>query len=82
MVGIVKQVNAKTGFFVVETENGFTVFEVKDGDRIEPGDVLSGCLESAACEKVVNHSRSDELEVQVRDIVPTLAAAEALLHGE
>jgi len=82
MVGVVKQVNAETGFFVVETENGFTVFEVQGGDRIETGDVLSGSLESAACERVVNHSRSDELEVHVRDIVPTLAAAEALLHGE
>ena len=82
MEGIVKLVNEDTGFFVVETDNGFSVFETADLADIEQGDVIVGHLDSTACERVMNDSKQEVLDVYVRDIVTSLAAAEALLSGE
>ena len=82
MVGVVKAVDQETGSFVVETEDSFTVFETEGADDVEAGDVIEGDLVSPTCDSVVNHSKDGELDVYVRDIVTTLAAAEALLGGE
>ena len=57
MEGVVKQVDEDTGIFIVETDDGFTVFEVDDADCVQPSDVLSGALDSESCDRVVNHSR-------------------------
>ena len=81
MEGVVKLVNEEAGVFVTETDDGFTVFEVADADDVEPGDVVAGSLDSTACEIVFNHTKDEQLEVRVRDVVATLEAAEALLHG-
>ncbi len=82
MEGVVKLVNEEMSLFTVETDNGFTVFEFEDADQIETGDVVSGSLESAACDSLFNHSKDAELEVYVRDIVSTLEAAEALVYSD
>jgi hypothetical protein len=82
MEGVIKLVNEEMSLFAVETDNGFTVFEFDDTDHIERGDVVSGSLESAACDRLFNYSRNTELEVYVRDIVPTLEAAEALVYSD
>ncbi len=73
MVGVVKLVNQETGFFVVEIEDSFTVFETEDA-----GDVIESNLLSTTCDSVVNHSKNGGMDVYVRDIVTTLSAAEAL----
>ena len=82
MVGVVKLVNQETGFFVVEIEDSFIVLESEDAGDVEAGDVIEGNLLSTTCDSVVNHSEDGEMDVYVRDIVTTLAAAEALLDGE
>ncbi len=82
MVGVVKLVNQETGFFVVEIEDSFIVLESEDAGDVEAGDVIEGNLLSTTCDSVVNHSEDGEMDVYVRDIVTTLAAAEALLEGE
>jgi len=82
MVGVVKLVNRETGLFVVEAEDSFAVYETEDAGDVEAGDVIEGDLLSPTCEMVVNHSKDEEMDVYVRDIVTTLAAAEGLLHGE
>jgi hypothetical protein len=82
MVGVVKAVAQETGLIVVETEDSFTVFETESADDVEAGDVIEGDLVSPTCDSVVNHSKDGEMDVYVRDIVNTLAAAEALLGGE
>ena len=82
MEGIVSVVNEETGYFAVQTEDGFTVFGTADTDDIECGDVMVGDLDSTNCESVLNNSKGEELLVEVRDIVTTLAAAEALLFDE
>ena len=64
MEGVVKFVNEDTNLFVVETENAFAVFELVDTDHIEPGDVVSGSLESGACESLFNNSKHEELEAE------------------
>ncbi len=80
MEGIVKVVNQETGYFAVETEDRFTVFETADADDIECGDAMVGNLDSTACESVLNTSKGEELKVYVREIVTTSAAAEALCN--
>lgn len=55
------------------------VFEFMETDYIEIGDVVTGALESTACDSIFNHSRNEKLEVNVRDFVTTLEAAEALV---
>ena len=82
MEGVVKFVNEEMNVFAVEMDNGFTVFEFVKTDHVETGDVVSGSLESAACDSLFNHSKDAELEVYVRDIVSTLEAAEALLYSD
>ena len=82
MEGIVKLVNEEMSLFAVETDDGFTVFEFAETDHIETGDVVSGSLEAAACDNLFNHSRDGELAVYVRDMVPTLEAAEALVCSD
>ena len=82
MEGIVRVVNQETGYFAIETEDGFTVFGTADVDDIESGNVMVGDLDSLTCESVLNNSNGEELRVEVRDIVTTLAAAEALLFDE
>lgn len=82
MEGVVKVVNEEMSLFAVETDNGFTVFEFLETDHIEPGDVVSGSLEAPACESLFNYSRDAELAVYVRDMVPTIEAAEALVCDE
>jgi len=79
MEGVVKFVNEEMYLFAVETDNGFTVFEFMDTDYVEPGDVVSGALESNMCSKLFNHSRDERLKVYVRDFVSTLEDAEALV---
>ena len=81
MEGVVKVVNEEMVLFAVETDDGFTVFELVEADHIETGDVVSGSLESAVCDNLFNDSRNAELEVYVRDMVPTLEAAEALVYS-
>ncbi len=81
MVGVVKLVNQE-GFFIVETEDSFAVFETEDVGDVDGGDVIEGNLLSTTGERVVNHSKDGEMDVFVRDNVTTLAAAEALLDGE
>jgi hypothetical protein len=80
MDGVVMLVNDEMNVFAVETDDGFTVFEFVETEHIETGDVVSGALESAACNSLFNYSTGAELEVYVRDIVPTLEAAEALVY--
>jgi hypothetical protein len=82
MEGVVKFVNEEMNVFAVETDNGFTVFEFVETDQIEAADVVSGSLESATCDSLFNHSKDAELEVYVRDMVPTLEAAEALVYSD
>ena len=82
MEGVVKFVSEEMNVFAIETDNGFTIFELVETDHIELGDVVSGSLESAACNSLFNHSRGAKLEVYVRDIVPTLEAAEALVYSD
>jgi len=82
MEGVVKIVNEERGLFAVETNNGFTVYEFDVTDHIETGDVVSGALESSACDNLHNHSRDVGLVVNTHDIVPTLEAAEALVHSD
>ncbi len=82
MEGVVKFVNEEMNVFAVETDNGFTVFELVETDHMETGDVVSGTLESAACDSLFNHSRDAKLEVYVRDIVSTLEAAEAFVYSD
>ena len=48
MEGVVKFVNEERYLFAVETDNGFSVFEFMETDYLEPGDVVSGSLESTA----------------------------------
>ena len=81
MVGVVKLVNQETGFFVVEIEDSFIVLESEDAGDVEAGDVIEGNLLSTTCDSVVNHSDDAKMDVYIRDIVTTLAAAEALLDG-
>jgi len=82
MEGVVKFMNDDTNVFAVETDNAFTVFVIVDADHVEPGDVVSGALESAACDYVFNDCTDADLHVYVRDIVPTLEAAEALVLSD
>ncbi len=82
MVGVVKLVNQETGVFIVEADDSFAVYETEDASDLEAGDVMEGDLLSPTCESVVNHSKDGEMDVYVRDIVTTLAAAEGLLYGE
>ena len=79
MEGVVKFVNEERYLFAVETDNGFSVFEFMETDYIEPGDFISGSLESTACSSLFNHSRDEKLAVYVRDFVPTFEAAEAFV---
>ena len=81
MEGIVKLVNDDMSLFVVETDNGFTLFEVSDTDHVEAGDVVSGSLESMACDSLFNYTRAATVEVFVRNIVATLEAAETNLDS-
>jgi hypothetical protein len=82
MEGVVKLVSEEMSLFPVETDNGFTVFESLETDRIEPGDVVSRSLEAVACDSLFNYSRGAKLAVYVRDMVPTLEAAEALVYND
>ena len=82
MESVVKFVNEELSFFAVETDNGFTVFGFEPTNSIETGDVASGSLESAACDNPFNYPRDAKLEVYVRDMVPTLEAAEALVYRD
>jgi hypothetical protein len=52
MEGVVKFVNEEMYLCAVETDNGFTVYEFMDTDYVEPGDVVSGALESNMCSKL------------------------------
>ncbi len=72
----VKLVNDDMRLFDVETDNGFTVLEVLDTDHVEAGDVVSGSLESMACDSLFSYTRAAMVELYVRDIVATLEAAE------
>ena len=82
MKGVVKFTNEERSLFAVETDNGFTVFGFVDTDNIESGDVVSRSRESAACDSLFDYSRDAELVVYVRDMVPTLEAAEALVYSD
>ena len=57
MDGVVMLVNDEMNVFAVETDNGFSVFEFVETEYIETGDVVSGALESAACNSLFNYSR-------------------------
>ncbi len=57
--------------FVVETDNGLTVFDVSDADHVEAGDVVSGSLASMACDSLFSYTRDAMVELYVRDIVAT-----------
>ena len=82
MESVVKFVNEELSLFAVETDNRFWLFGFEDTNPIETADVGSGFLESAACDSPFNYPRDAELEVYVRDMVPTLEAAEALVYSD
>lgn len=82
MESVVKFMNQELSLFAVETDNRFRLFGFEDTNPTETADVGSGFLESAACDSPFNYPRDAELEVYVRDMVPTLEGAEALVYSD
>lgn len=79
MSGIVKMLNSKRGMAAIETNSGYTVFEILGDYDVEIGDEISGDLDSHGGETFKNISKEEHIEVYVEAIQATEQNARQLI---
>lgn len=78
MKGTVKIINTITNRTAVETDYGYTVFDIEHGS-VQLNDILSGDLDSHGSQRLRNHTSDDDLEVYVEAVQATQQSAKQLL---
>jgi hypothetical protein len=80
MKGIVVARNLRNQRYAVETDFGYTVFDLRDGS-ISVSDVLSGCLEDPGDTTLRNESTGSSVSVHIEAIKASPINARSLLVG-
>ncbi len=68
MTGTVSNIDYQRGFVTVETNCGYTVFELLGDYEINIGDVIIGNLDSLGGEKLKNSSTKTTMDVFIQNI--------------
>jgi len=68
MKGIVRFLNLRNGLVAVETNQGFSVFEIRQRCAIDIGDVITGHLDSSGVETLHNTTRGESFDVSIENI--------------
>jgi hypothetical protein len=79
MKGIVRFLNLQNGLVAVETNEGFTVFEIRQRCALDIGDEISGLLDSVGEKSLDNVTRKESFSVSIENIHCNRAEAVKLL---
>ncbi|MDR2019125.1 MAG: hypothetical protein LBQ00_09770 [Syntrophobacterales bacterium] len=79
MKGLVRYLNMTNAMAGVETEQGFTVFEVCQRCAIDISDVVSGALDSLGNETLHNMTKNEDFDVRIEYAHCSRTEAVALL---
>lgn len=80
MQASVKVINESKGMISVQIDGGdFIVLELLGSDDVDPGDALTGNLESLGSEIFVNVTKQVRLDVLVQNIHCTASSAKKLV---
>lgn len=78
MQSTVKGLSANRQRAAVLTDEGFTVFDIEDGE-VSMGDVLSGCLDDHGSTVLSNRTTGHKVDVYIEAIQATPEFARSLL---
>lgn len=78
MNGIVKGLSRNKQRAAVLTDNGYTVFDIEDGE-VSMGDEITGNLDDHGDQDLTNQTTRQRLSVYIEAIQATPAAAQSLL---
>ena len=68
MKGVVRFLNLQNGLVAVETNEGFTVFEIRQRCALEIGDEITGLLDSLGGETLNNVTKRESFDVSIENI--------------
>ena len=68
MKGIVRFLNLQNGLVAVETNEGFTVFEILQRCALEIGDGITGPLDSLREETLYNVTKRESFDASIENI--------------
>ena len=78
MQGIVKGLSKNRQRVAVQTDEGYTVFDIRDGE-VAIGDQISGDLDEHGLQDLANQTTGHRLSVYIEAIQATTSGAESLL---
>ncbi len=79
MKGIVRFLNLHNGRVAVETNKGFTVFEILERCALDIGDGISGPLDSSGEQTLQNVTKGESFDVSIDNIHCNRAEAQKSL---
>jgi hypothetical protein len=68
MKGIVRFLNLQNGQVAVETNEGFTVFEILERCALDIGDEITGPLDSSGDQTLQNVTQGESFDVSIENI--------------
>jgi hypothetical protein len=68
MKGIVRFLNLQNGLVAAETNEGFTVFEIRECCAIDIGDEISGPLDASGEETLRNLTKKESFDVSIENV--------------
>jgi hypothetical protein len=68
MKGIVRFLNLQNGLVAAETNQGFTVFEIRQRCALDIGDEITGLLHSLGEETLNNVTKRESFDVSIENI--------------
>ena len=68
MKGVIRFLNLQNGLVAVETNKGFTVFEIRQRCALDIGDEVTGPLDSLEGETLHNTTRGESFDVSIENI--------------
>jgi hypothetical protein len=78
-IGVVRMRNKD--LVAIETDHGYTVFDIEDGSEVDVGDIITGRLDNHGSETVNNATKKQTLSVYIEAIRATQRSAVSLLQS-
>lgn len=79
MKGLVKFINKSTDRIAVLTDDGYTVFDIEDGE-VNMGDVISGNLNDHGSQNLIDQTKGHTLRVYIEAIQADAISVQSLLR--
>lgn len=68
MEGVVRFLNLQNGLVAVETNKGFTIFEILERCALDIGDEIAGPLDSTGEQSLQNVTKGESFDVSIENI--------------